>query len=839
MLMIGTRVSHYRIIGRLGEGGMGVVYEAVDELLDRHVAIKFPAGRTSGDTLSQEARAASKLNHPNVAHVYEFGRLDDGSAFIVMELVGGRTLRETLLSGPLPRAEAVRIVREVACALQDAHAQGIVHLDVKPSNIALTEQGVVKVLDFGLAKLRPLDKLDAFDDTTRTLVREWQGTPAYMSPEQVQGFAVDRRSDLFSLGAVLFECLTGRRAFHARTREGTLVAVATHPPPPPSSIVPDIPTALDAATAKLLAKEPQHRYDSAAELIESLDAVDRPTPAPQPAPRRRRLWIGIAAISALAVAAWLGVQRMSHKPLDLGTVIVLPFDNRTAEEARGPFCDGLVEVVTSLLGRADRFGGSRLVIPSADVRKYGVRTVADAGRVFGATTVVNGRVGRSGDGYVITVDLTDPSGPRLIGSRDVSIPDRDLGSLEDRLTNALLDLLHAPTSPAFTATPPDASAYALFVEGRGYLREFDKADNLNHAIAALEGSVKANDAFAPAWVELSFAHFRVYSKTRQPEDLAKADQAVRRALDIDPSGIEAHVELGRILRATGQVDDAVHELQTVLARDSHNLSALVQLAGAYEVSGRRSDAQALYDQALRLQPSYVPAITNLGVLRMKEGDYAKAAQLFELVVSLAPNQVDGHTSLGSAYYYLNRLDDAERELTKSIALNPTAVALANRCGVAFYLRHFDLAVADCRKAVALAPNNALAWGNLADALVEVPATRAEGLETYRKALDVAAQQIRINPKDPDLLSSMALYAAKVGQYAAASQYGNSALSMGRDRVGVLYKVGKASGLSGHCAGAVDLLNQALAKGYSRDDAKRDPDLQRLRNAPWTCAIPVL
>ena len=432
----------------------------------------------------------------------------------------GRTLREALVDGPLPVADAARIVREVACALQDAHAQGIVHLDIKPGNIALTEQGVVKVLDFGLAKLRPLDKLDAFDDTTRSLVREWRGTPAYMSPEQVQGFAVDRRSDLFSLGAVLYECLTGRRAFHARTREGTLVAVATHEPPPPSSIVPAVPLALDAATGKLFAEDPQRRFGSASELIDSLDAALRPAPKPvsPPVPRRGRLWAGLAAAVALvAAAAWFVVGRLPRPPRELGTVIVLPFENRTADEARGPFCDGLVEVVTSLLGRADRFGGSRFVISSADVRRYGVHTVADAGRIFGATTVVHGRVGRSGDGYLITVDLTDPSGPRLVGSRDVLIPDRDMGSLEDGLTNALLDLLHATTPQAFTPRPPDASAYARFVEGRGYLREFDKGDNLNHAIEALEGSVKANDAFAPAWVELSFAHFHVYRRPSGPK----------------------------------------------------------------------------------------------------------------------------------------------------------------------------------------------------------------------------------------------------------------------------------------------------------------------------------
>ncbi len=260
--MIGTRVSHYRITGRLGEGGMGVVYEAVNEVLGRAVALKFPSpDLTARQQLADEARAASRLNHPNVAHIYEYSEGVDG-AFIAMELVRGQNLRDLLNQGPLDPAEAVRIALSVAEALEEAHRQDLIHLDIKPGNIAVNERGVVKVLDFGLAKALSPERLDlgelSGDIRTLTMNVYIRGTPSYMSPEQVRGEKLDGRSDLFSLGAVLYECLTGSRAFPGNTVVNILLGVFSNSPPPPSSIAPKVSPKLDAIVLRFSRKIVTH-----------------------------------------------------------------------------------------------------------------------------------------------------------------------------------------------------------------------------------------------------------------------------------------------------------------------------------------------------------------------------------------------------------------------------------------------------------------------------------------------------------------------------------------------------------------------------------------------------
>jgi serine/threonine protein kinase len=268
--MIGSRVSHYRITGRLGEGGMGVVYEAVDEVLGRAVALKFPSRDVSSShQLADEARAASRLNHPNVAQIYEYSDSIEG-AFIAMELVRGSNLRDLIQHGPIDPAEAVRIALSVAEALEEAHGHDLIHLDIKPGNIAISERGVVKVLDFGLAKALPAERLDlgdmAGDPRTLTMNVVCRGTPAYMSPEQARGEGVDARSDLFSLGSVLYECLTGRPAFAGNSAVSVLLAVVSSNPPPPSSVTGRAPPELDAIVRHLLEKDRNARYASAAEL---------------------------------------------------------------------------------------------------------------------------------------------------------------------------------------------------------------------------------------------------------------------------------------------------------------------------------------------------------------------------------------------------------------------------------------------------------------------------------------------------------------------------------------------------------------------------------------------
>jgi len=492
--MVGKRVSHYRITGRLGEGGMGVVYEAVDEMLGRAVALKFPAGdAASSRQLAEEARAASQLNHPNVAQIYEFGETPETGPFIAMELVRGRTLHAMLDGGPLPPNETVRIVRAVAQALEEAHGHGIMHLDIKPGNIAVDERGGVKVLDFGLAKLLPGARLEPDDDPrTRTLTSVIRGTPCYMSPEQARGEPLDTRSDLFSLGAVMYECLTARRAFPGGSAVGALLEVVSAEPVPPSAIVPGIPRHLDTIVRQLLAKDRAARHASATELIADLEgepAVIRPAAA-------RRLWsrmaAGVLLVLLLAAAVlWIPWKRFRTARPVARQVVVLPFENLSRQPEQAAFCDGLTEIVTGILSRPGVFSGALWVLPSSDVRRYGVETVAAAGRMLHADLAIGGTLQRppGAPAWLITVSASDAAHPHLLGSQSIRVEERDAANLEANLMAVLVHLLDVRARSTTAPAQPNAAAYSRFIAARGYLRQYDRGDNLPRAIRELEGDI--------------------------------------------------------------------------------------------------------------------------------------------------------------------------------------------------------------------------------------------------------------------------------------------------------------------------------------------------------------
>jgi tetratricopeptide (TPR) repeat protein len=317
IIMIGRTISHYRIVEKLGQGGMGVVYSADDLTLRRRVAIKF-CSSTRDDprmrrSLLDEARAASTLSHPNIAQIFDFGETPEGEPYIVMEFVGGCDLAQRAAEGPLDPAETVRVVKKVAEALAQAHAKGIVHRDIKPGNIRVNEQGDVKVLDFGIAKYRPAVEGGEHETVTRSTEGQFRGTPLYMSPEQVRGMAVDARSDLFSLGSVFYECLTGRAPFEAHTAQEVLVRVLEAAPAPPSKLNPRVPRNLDGITARLLAKNPGARYPSARALIEDLESP-RPDKAGGPLTPRRRTLAAVVALLAIAGASWIALGRRHAEP---------------------------------------------------------------------------------------------------------------------------------------------------------------------------------------------------------------------------------------------------------------------------------------------------------------------------------------------------------------------------------------------------------------------------------------------------------------------------------------------------------------------------------------------
>ena len=835
--MVGTRVSHYRITGRLGEGGMGVVYEAVDEKLGRRVALKFPSGdAASSRQLADEARAASQFNHPNVAQIYEFGETPETGPFIAMELVKGRTLHAMIAAGRLPPEETVRIVRAIAQALEEADRHNLLHLDIKPSNVAVDERGTVKVLDFGLAKLLPGARLESGDDPrTKTLTGVIRGTPCYMSPEQARGEPLDARSDLFALGAVMYECLTARRAFAGASAVGALLEVVSTDPAPPSAIVPGIPQHLDGVVQRLLAKNREARHGSAKELIADLDAG--PAVARRPLPR---LAFGALLVLIVVASVWfISWKRFRADKLVARQVVVLPFENLSHQPEQAAFCDGLTEIVTGILGQPGVFSDALWVVPSSDVRRYGVETVTSARRLLHADLAIGGSVQRppGAPAWLITISASDAVNLHVLRSQYIQVEERDAANINASLTAILVALLDVHTRPTTKQAQPGAVDYSRFVAARGYLRQYDRGDNLSRAVKELEAITTSTPDYAPAQVALAEAYYRTYSSTKKQEWLAKADQAVRRGAEINQNEPGIPLMLGRILRATGQFDAAIRELQAATARDPDDLPTLLLLAGAYQDAKRPADAETIYQQAIRLRPSYVLAYNNLGVFYMSQAKWKEAEEQFILVTKLAPGLADGYTNLGSLEYYLDHWDEALRLFSRSVELKPTFKAYADRCGLEFFQKSMDAAVADCRKAVEMQPADPTGWGNLADALFE-RGSLEDAAQAYRRGLDEGNKLLAINPTNPDLRSIMAKYAIRTGQKKKALELAVSALQQGKS-VDVLYNTGKAYGLAGECARAIELLRQAFDKGYPRQVARRDQDLDRLRATPLACAVPPL
>jgi tetratricopeptide (TPR) repeat protein/predicted Ser/Thr protein kinase/TolB-like protein len=823
LVAAGTRLGPYEILALIGTGGFGEVWKARDTRLNRIVAVKRLATPRPA-SFEHEARTIAALNHPHICQLY-----DIGPDYLVMEFVDGKPLR-----GPQPVEECIRLTTEIASALAEAHSHGILHRDLKPNNIVLTSKGAAKLVDFGLAKLTEEDP-----DTTRTMDGRVRGTPSYMSPEQARGELADARSDLFSLGAVLYECLTGQRAFPGSSPVGALLEVVSSVPPPPSSIVPEVPPKLDAITRKLLAKDRAARYSSANEVVAALKDCPTATVPLRKSPRRP-VAAGIIAASVLllAVGVWLVMRGGGLKP-QTREVVVLPFENLNGKSDGAALGDGLAEVVAGLLARRDLFPNTFWVVPSSDVRRFGVQTAADAARTFQANLAIGGSVQRTPDGaaWIVTLTISDATRPHLLASRRMRLEDRDAGDMEPRLISTLVALLDV-RSPAPAQNMKAAPAnYSRFVVARGHLRLYDQNDNLKLAIAELESITSATPDYVPAQTALSEAYFRMYSATKSEEWLAKADQAVQRAAEIDEGDPGIPVTRARILRATGQAEAAIRELRAALTRNPDDEVALLQLAGAYQSAKRFPEAEATYREAIRLRPSYFPAYTNLGIFYMSQGKWAEAEDPLTLVTKLAPENADGHTTLGSLLYHLGRLDDAQRQFSRSIELKPTATAFSNRCAVEFDKRAMGAAVADCRKASDLQPASPIAWGNLGDALAERGQSPEAG-EAYRRALDAGDKRLAINPTDPDLLAAMSEYAVKSGLKRLAIELAAKALGQGNG-MNTLYNAGKAYGLAGQCSRSIELLTQAIDKGYPRQEARRDPDLARLRAAPLACAVPTM
>lgn len=704
-LAAGTRLGPYEILAPIGEGGMGVVFQARDPRLDRQVAIKLlpsalAADRQAQERLRREAMAAAALDHPYICKIFEIGEERD-AVFLVMEYVAGETLDRRLRSGRMPLPETLRLAGEIAEALQEAHERGILHRDLKPSNIILTQQDHVKVMDFGLAKR--LSDLPRADDATLDIASPQLtapgtilGTPDYMSPEQVKGLPLDVRSDLFSFGVVLAEMAGARHPFRKQSTVETLSAVLRDPP----DLNNDIPQGMTVLLQRLLAKSAEDRYGSAADVRASLSGLASSSGAAFP----DKVSTGASAswrwptVAGLAVFIGLVVYLVTHfgllhtgprgpeaaiSPHAIRSIAVLPLDNYSGDPSQDYFAEGMTDELTTDLATISQL---RVISRGSVMQFKGEHRppTPEIAKTLNVDAVLEGSVLRAGDKVRITAQLIDARADKHLWAKSFERNSRDVLALQDELASAIAGEINVQLTPSeesrlASARSVDPEAHDAYLKGR-YFFNRPSDENLKKAIEQFEVAIKLNPSFAPAFSGLSDAYLWAgYNEgvLTATEAKPKAKAAAEKAIQLDDTSAEAHTSLA-VFKLFYEFDwqGGESEFRRAFALNPNYAFAHDQFGLELAFQGRLEEAEAEGKRAAELDPlsPQIPIDNVMALAWQRKYQVAKAEAL--RASDLDPSFYFPYWAYGWIDIQAGKISDAIPEFQKSKAMESPAFVTA-------------------------------------------------------------------------------------------------------------------------------------------------------------------
>ncbi len=672
----GDAVGPYRIEDRLGSGGMGVVYRAHDTRLDRRVALKFlPPHLSADDAANQrfthEARAASALDHANICTVYDIGQAPDGQTFIAMAYYEGETLKAKIARGPLPLDEALGYAVQIAEGLERAHEAGIVHRDVKPANVMVTDRGRVKILDFGLAKVA---------DLQLTRPGTTMGTAAYMSPEQTQGTAVDHRTDIWSLGVVLYEVLTGERPFQGDYAEAIIYGIRNDEPQPVRARRPEVPEALARVVERALSKQPEARYPHMDAMRAALQAgrsngegVLPEAPAiSAPLSRRRVFTYGSLAILVVLLVL-VGRTVFTSPARSIDSVAVLPLENLSGDAKQDYVADGMTDAVIDNLGKIEALR----VISRTSVMQYKAnpKPLPEIAQALDVDAVLEGSVQISGQQVGITVRLFEAATEDRLWSQDFERDLVDVVTLQREVALAIAQeievALTAQDTARLAAGPAvDPEAYRLYLRGHR-VRWNDSFEGWQQARVYFEQSIAQDSSFAPAHAGLAVAYalLGLAGGLSSEEALAKGTPAAEQALALDPSLSEAYAARGLLLELhewdwAGAEDAFRHAIQL----NPGNTFAYHELSLLLQRTGRIEEALAMMQRKMDLDPDPLGGMNEVIWLYLSLGRYDEVIDVAEKALELEPNYATSYWRLGEAYLQKGMEEQAIRAFERMVQL---------------------------------------------------------------------------------------------------------------------------------------------------------------------------
>ncbi|HLZ11648.1 MAG TPA: protein kinase [Candidatus Acidoferrum sp.] len=870
--MIGETFSHYRVLEKIGAGGMGVVYKALDLQLERPVALKFLPhdllpSESDRDRFLREARSASALDHPNIGVIYGIDKTPDGQLFIVMAYYDGQTLAQKLSAGPLSLREALDLLIQIAAGLAAAHSRNIIHRDIKPSNILVTTQNSARIVDFGLARI--------VATPSATLTQTKSGTLPYMAPEQILGEPVDQRCDVWALSVLLVQAITGSHPFARENATAMSFAILNQPP----AAIEALPDAMQPVALRGLAKKPEHRYATAKDLLADLESfraqlttsglpLDPPTalganssaarkeimsraseprwasaspPAQAAAQPKRRigpyLYAALALLSLAALALLIPPVRQRAAALLFPKsaekhVAVLPFDNIGNDPANEPIAEGLMDSLTSKLSNLDSSQQSLWIVPSSVVRTHKISDPSAAGRDLGANLVVKGSIRRDGKDIQLTVNLIDAKDLRQLGSAVLEDRTGDLSGLQDEAVARLGRLMNINVSAEMlraTGGRASPAAYELYLKALGLMQRYDRPGNLDQAVSALNDAVHTDPQFALGYASLGEAYRLKNQVDPNPRWIEQASAMLERAVQLDNHLPAAYVSLARVHSAAAKNDLALSEFQKALEINPRDADAIIGLAGAYERMGRVQDAEGSYKRAVGLKPDYWDGYNSLGFFYYRQGRVKDAVTQFQRVIELTPDNATAYSNLGGAYLDLNdpaSLAKAEVALKKSTQLSPNYAASANLGRLYLTQNRYKESADASSEALKLNDRDYNVWNNL---LLAFEWMRDENKikETRTKTVSLLEDFISNHPQDAGAHSLLATLYAESGLRDKSMRQLDSALALQPKDSAILLDAAESYEDLADRKKALEFAARSLANGGSLADIKSRPRLINL------------
>jgi len=882
----------YHIEKLLGQGGMGRVYKAHDKELDRMVALKVIRPGVAGEVdalnrFKQELVLASKISHKNILRIHDMGEVA-GMKFITMAYVEGQDLHQLMRDNPkLPLERVLKFAQQLAGALAAAHAENVVHRDLKPQNILVDANDQLYIADFGLAKSY------AEGAVGMTQTGAFLGTPRYMSPEQAEGNPTDGRSDLYALGLILYEMVTGDVPFTGESTLKVMYQRLQERPKNPKLVNPTVPNWLDDIIMHCLERDPADRYQNAYDILTDLQSAQSVGGASRTFSRsasrsvsrggasiqiqlpefanRRWIWVVGGAVAAVIIVS-LAIPPVRHlilgrggkagtssvsrvRPLSIpggkaGTsivsgvpplsngrfVAVLPLQILGDSSQLGYVAQGIEEALSSKLFQLKDVRVTPNDVTDKQDQKQPLPKIA---HTLGANLLVQGVLQAAGDKMRITMNLEDIADGKRLWSGEFDGVVADLFTLEDQIYNQLVSALDLnPTNDELAsaeARPTDnVAAYDLYLRGRNSMRGHDDK-SIQSALDYFDQALKADPKFALAYTGIADASLRMNSIKKDSLWTQKALAAGQQAQQLDDKLPEVHATLGSVYRATGRYSEAAAELTRAVSLAPNSDEAYRQLGNTYLKSGNGPAAIEALQKAIQLNPYYYVNQNALGSAYFQLGDYPKALTAYQRVTELQPDIDEGYENVGNVYLQQGKYQESIPYFQKALQIEPYFTTYSNLGTSYFFLKQYSNAVGMFEKALALSPNETITALNLGDAYRSA-GQKDKARDTYQRAISLGYKELQTNPQNSDVMGAIALAYANLGDSQKAETFIMRARTIDKNNVEYIYIHAEIYALSGKTAEALKALQDSLEKHYPAESAEQDVELDSLRANPEFTAL---